>query len=86
MDDHPDPETNPLRDRIARTLAEVARGEDAPEESVQMETPHWENEAHAVIASLYLDFTERAVRTPDGRHLETIYSVTGGWTEAGGEW
>lgn len=86
MTDHPDPETNPLEDMIALVLAEVASGEDPLEDEVRREQQQWRGEARAIIDGLSLDYTRYSVYSPDGKHLETIYCVAGGWTKAGGEW
>lgn len=92
MEDQPHPETNPLEEKIARALAgeqttrrkRLSQLTGAPGDWAAPDLPLFRSQARAVIEALNLDFTERAVITPDRKHLETIYLVTGGWTEAGG--
>lgn len=94
MDDHPGPQTDPLKDRIA-SLLYLSDSDRA--QSLGALYPSWDKappatrgvfmgRAAAVIDGLSLDYDAIPVNTMDGKHLETTYRVDGGWTEAGGDW
>lgn len=79
-------DTDPLTERIALALAECAAGADPHPDTISDETPHWTDEARAVIAALHLTTTTTNYRDMDGRLTHSHHEVDGAWNEPGDDW